>query len=189
MQRKSNYLYLLLIILILTGFGYILFRYTISSLAISLMGITIISLIAWLLTTFKQSIDSKRILSLYNLTLIVLMIHLIEEYFMDFPGSIGMTFKINFHMDIFIIIIIMAGYILWITGGMLLYYGNPLGYYISWLLFLGMIPVQLSHFYYPLVEGGSYHYYPGMYTALLPVITSGIGIYRIIKDYRKYSIS
>jgi hypothetical protein len=53
-------------------------------------------------------------------------------------------------------------------------------------MFLGE-PVHLLVF--TKLEGGCYHYFPGMWTALLPTVMGAWGITIIVKEYRKIKVA
>jgi len=55
----------------------------------------------------------------------------------------------------------------------------PFGYFFVSTFLFGMMFAELSHFFGPFMEGGTFHYTPGMYTAILPII-GGWYVFRII---------
>jgi hypothetical protein len=64
---------------------------------------------------------------------------------------------------------------------------HPLGNFIAWFFFVTMIlgePVHLLVF--PFMEGGRYHYFyfPGVWSALLPMPPAVFGIWRMLADER-----
>ena len=144
-----------------------------------------VGLVGWLRTTFRRPSEPARILPLYLLTLAALMIHITEEYVTGFGPSMSEAFSINFSERTFVITFAMVGYVVWILGAVALYYRNPFGDFLCWFLFVGMVFGELTHFLFPLAEGGSYHYFSGMYTATLPLIPAVFGMRRLVLDSRK----
>ena len=60
---------------------------------------------------------------------------------------------------------------------------HPLGNYIAWFFFVGMMIGEPTHMLvFPLMEGGRYHYFPGMWTSLLPMVPAAYGIWRMLAD-------
>ena len=183
MAEDSKYLYLFFVIAFLVAAGVFGFIY-IGPVIVAIIGSAGVGgLVAWLLTTFKRPANPGRIAPLYFLTIAALMVHITEEYVTEFPQRMSETFSITFTEPVFVVTLAMVGFVIWILGGVALLYGNPLGNYICWFLFIGMIFAELTHFVFPIAEGGPYHYFPGMWTALLPLIPASFGMYRLIVDY------
>ncbi|MEE8257073.1 MAG: hypothetical protein V3R60_04220 [Acidobacteriota bacterium] len=184
MTGDLRYLYLTIVIVFLFTAGVFGFVY-IGPVIVAIIGSAGVGgLVAWLLTTFKKPADPLRIAPMYFLTLAALMVHITEEYITDFPLKMSQTFSITFAEPVFVVAIAMVGFVFWILGGVSLLYRNPLGNYVCWFLFIGMIFAELTHFVFPIVEGGPYHYFSGMWTALLPLIPAAFGMRRLIVDSR-----
>lgn len=181
---QARYLYLLVVIAFLataSTFGLIY----VGPVVVGIIGLAGVGgLIAWLLTTFKKPANPETIAPWYFLTLAALMVHITEEYITEFPRKMSETFSVTLTEPVFVIAIAMVGFVLWILGGVALLYRNPLGNYMCWFLFVGMIFAELSHFVFPLAEGGRYHYFSGMWTALLPLIPASIGMYKLVDEVR-----
>jgi hypothetical protein len=141
-------------------------------------GAGILALIAWRLTTYRTP-ASPQLVPLYLLTVACLHLHIMEEYLMGFAPRMSRLFGIPiFTEQIFLISFAFVGIALWILAGIGLLYRNPLANYAVWFMF--MIPVmEITHYIFPLIEGGPYHYFPGMWTAWLPMLPGFYGIYRL----------
>ncbi len=187
MNWDLKYLYLAFVVTLLIVMSFVTYSEIGGALTVIVVGIAGGGgLIAWVLTTFNHPAEPKRVVPLYYLTLALLMAHIVEEYLTDFPIVFSKTFSVNLSMGTFILYFPMVNFVFWISGGVLLYYKNPLGNYLCWFMFIAMIFAELSHYAFPLFDSGQFVYYPGMYTALLPLIPAIIGMYRLIKDYQLF---
>ncbi len=50
---------------------------------------------------------------------------------------------------------------------------------------VAMVFAELAHFVFPFVEDGTFHYVSGMYTAALPLIPAGYGLYVTLSEIKK----
>lgn len=55
---------------------------------------------------------------------------------------------------------------------------------MAWFVFIGPGFMECSHFLFPILEAGPYHYFPGTGTAVLPMIRGIYGIYRLVTESR-----
>ena len=139
----------------------------------------------WLLTTFHKPAEPKVIVPLYLLSLVGLKIHIIEEYLMEFPEAMSHTFGIHFTQDDFVLEIALGLWVVWLLGAVGLMRRNPLGNFVCWFLFMGMMFSELTHFWFPTQSPDHRLYFPGMYTALLPGIPAWIGAIYLVRNYWK----
>ena len=57
---------------------------------------------------------------------------------------------------------------------------------MAWFIFVGMFAGEPTHLLvFPVLEGGRYHYFPGAWTALLPMIMGVWGLYVILAEDRR----
>ncbi len=181
---QTRYVYLVIVIAFLLTTGALGVIY-VGRVVVGIIGFAGVGgLIAWLLTTYKKPADPVTIAPWYFLTLAALMAHITEEYVTGFPQQMSSAFSITFTEPVFVVAFAMVGFVFWILGGVALLYRNPLGNYVCWFLFIGMIFAELTHFVFPLAEGGPYHYFSGMWTALLPLIPASVGMYKIVHGDR-----
>lgn len=144
-----------------------------------------VSLIVWLLTTARYPANPKRALPIYMVTASLLMLHIGEEYVWEFGPRIGLLTGKPWSQGEFFVMFGVVFPTIWILAGALVYFRNPFGNWVIWFIYLGMIlgePVHLLVF--PFAEGGRYHYFPGMFTALIPLVLGLWGISELLKDYR-----
>ncbi|MEI6286141.1 MAG: hypothetical protein WCP79_06515 [Bacillota bacterium] len=143
-------------------------------------------MVIWIKTTFKKPLYSRELMLAYLWTLAIFFFHITEEYLTNFPGRIDGIFNTQWTLDQFAVLIVFVGPVFWILGAVLYYYHHPLGDYLVWFIFFGMIVGEPTHYLvFPLLEGGRFHYFPAMWTALFPMIPAIYGAALLIKGYRK----
>lgn len=172
-----------LVVLLLTAF-FVFGQKQIGLAVVAIVGgAGVLALIAWGLTTYRMP-ASPGIVPVYLLTVACLDLHIMEEYLSGFAPRMSRLFHIpSFTVQTFMISFAFIGIIVWILAAIGLLNGNPLANYAAWFMF--SIPVmEFSHYIFPLIEGGPYHYFPGMYTAWLPALPGFYGIYRLWKESR-----
>jgi hypothetical protein len=74
--------------------------------------------------------------------------------------------------------------VLWLTAAILLVKRTHVGYYFLSVLYVNMIVAELAHFVFPFIEDGTFHYVSGMYTAALPLLPAGYGLYITVREIR-----
>ena len=138
----------------------------------------------WLATTYKTPIDPYKVIIPYLLSIIFFMIHVYEEYLTDFEVALTDITGLHVLERNFLTVAAFVGPIIWLTGAILLLKRTQLGYYFLSFFFVAMTIAELSHFVFPFLEDGTFHYVSGMYTAALPLIPAGYGLYIVLKEIR-----
>ncbi|MBV1903082.1 MAG: hypothetical protein KUG58_05540 [Marinosulfonomonas sp.] len=147
-------------------------------------------IVFWLFTSFKHPTDPALLLPPYLITAALLMLHIVEEYIFDFgPMIAGITTGI-WTAEKFLWTIGFFFPIIWIFGAYAIARRNQLGGFVSCFIFVGMLLGEPTHLLiFPIREavlhGGGYDYFPGMWTALAPLITGIWGISIIVTEARK----
>ena len=148
------------------------------------------------------------ILPLFLLTVAALDIHMAEEYLARFGPAMSRLFDISWTERSFLLIFAFVGPCLYALTAIGLYYRIPLAGFLAWFIFIGPGVAEFTHFIFPLLrpaldptlpaaitatvsngrlvaEMPNYwigatgrYYFPGLYTAALPMIP---GIYAIIR--------
>ena len=138
----------------------------------------------WLVTTYRTPIDPHKVIVPYLFTILLFIIHVYEEYLTDF--EVAMTDITGFHVleRNFLTFAAFLAPCLWITGAILLLKKTHLGYYFLSAFFVAMTIAELAHFVFPFIEDGTFHYVSGMYTAALPLIPAGYGLYIVFSEIR-----
>jgi hypothetical protein len=141
--------------------------------------------VIWLRTTLRRPPAVPAVLPAYLLTLILFLLHVLEEHVFDFAGRISAAAHVRWTETQFVEVIVLLGPAIWIAGALGVYKRHPLGNFVAWFLFVGMMVGEPAHFLvFPFLEGGRYHYFPGMWTALFPMVPAAYGIRRMLADDR-----
>lgn len=154
--------------------------------AVIVSGSMAVGLAGWARTSLKRPTDPARILPVYLLTVFMLYAHIGEEYLYDFGPRIGALTGTGWteaqHM-------LQFGFIVpafWILAAVALYRRHPLGGFMAWFIFVGMFAGEPTHLLvFPVLEGGRYHYFPGAWTALLPMVMGVWGLAVILTEDRR----
>lgn len=139
----------------------------------------------WLATTFRTPIDPNKVIIPYLLAVILFIVHVYEEYLTDFESAI---FDISgFHVmeRDFLSIAAFLAPALWIGCAILLLKKTHMGFYFLSFFYVAMIIAELSHFIFPFMEDGTFHYVSGMYTAALPLIPALYGLRITLKEIKR----
>ncbi|KTD63907.1 hypothetical protein [Legionella spiritensis] len=152
-------------------------------------GSGLIGWVCWLKFSFTRPTPSEIILVPFLLTCGFLMLHIVEEYTMNFPLAISQLFHVHFTMATFIYIFMLAGPAIYFFTAAGLNYHNPLANFIAWFIFIGPGVAEITHAIFPLIAWAKgltdhYAYFPGLYTFYLPMIPGIYGIVRVVKSSR-----
>lgn len=147
-------------------------------------GAMTLALPAWALTSLRRPPDPARVLPVYVLTCALLMVHIVEEVAFDFGPRIGELTGTGWTREEFTTTIVLLGPVLWITGALAVARRHPLGGFLAWFVFIGMVLGEPVHLLFPVLEGGRYAYFPGLWTALLPMVPALWGIQLLVRDSR-----
>ncbi len=162
--------------------GYFKFGYIVIAIV---GGSALLAFFAWLKTTFNKPAEPAIILPIFLVGIACLMVHIIEEYLTGFAPRMSQTFHICFTTHEFVLFFGMAGYVVWILSALGLMYKNRVANFFAWVFLIGPGTAEIAHYIFPLYEGGPYHYFPGMYTAWMPMIPGIYGIYILLKEAKK----
>jgi hypothetical protein len=182
-------------------------------------GSGLIALILWSRTYLRRPLDPEIILPVFLLTVTALEVHMIEEYLTEFGPAMSRLFDISWTERSFLLVFAFIGPILYTLTALGLYYRVPLAGFIAWFIFIGPGVAEFTHFIFPAlrpaiqpevagalsqaVSNGRFvadmpnywvrttgvYYFPGMYTAILPMIPGIYAIVRVIRASRRLSRS
>ncbi len=177
-------------------------------------GSGLIALVLWRKTYLKRPLDPAIILPLFLLTVAALEVHMIEEYLTGFGPAMSRLFDISWSERSFLLIFAFIGPIIYTLTALGLYKRVPLAGFIAWFIFIGPGVAEFTHFIFPAlrpairpelagtisqaVSNGRFvanmpnywvkttgvYYFPGMYTAILPMIPGIYAIVRMIRSSR-----
>ena len=145
-------------------------------------GSGLLAWVAWLRYNYSSPAAPEVILVPFLLTCGALMLHIIEEYVMNFPEAMDQLFHIHFNLRTFIETFALVGPAIYFFTAVGLWYRNSLANFIAWFIFLGPGLAEFTHAIFPLLAWKAgltthYAYFPGLYTFYLPMIP---GIYGIL---------
>ena len=177
-------------------------------------GSSVIGMVLWIKTYLRRPLDPSIILPPFLLTVAALEIHMAEEYFTGFGPAMSRLFDISWTEPSFLTIFAFVGPALYALTALGLFYRVPLAGFLAWFIFIGPGVAEFTHFIFPILEpairpeyrdaisqavsNGRFvanmpnyyvkttgvYYFPGMYTAVLPMIPGIWAIVRILKAHK-----
>lgn len=173
-------------------------------------GSAVIGFLFWYFTYLKTPTDPKIILPLFILTVAGLQIHIIEEYLTGFGPAMSRLFNIPWTEKSFLMIFALVGPAIYTLTTLGLYYKIPIAGFVAWFIFFGPGVAEFTHFIFPIMmpniepqnlykttqiingievadmpnyycKATGRYYFPGMWTAALPMIPGIYAIYRLTK--------
>lgn len=140
--------------------------------------------ILWRFTTYKTPIDPHKVIIPYLATIILFMLHVYEEYLTDFQVAVTDIFGFHVNELTFMTIAAFMAPAMWILGAILLLKRTQFGYYFLSFFIVAMTMAELSHYLFPFMEDGTFHYVSGMYTAALPLIPAGYALFIVLQEIK-----
>jgi len=170
--------------------------------------------VMWTRTYLRKPVDPAIILPPFLLTVAALEIHMVEEWRKGFGPAMSRLFDISWTERSFLLVFAFIGPAIYALTALGLFYRVPLAGFIAWFIFIGPGVAELTHFVFPLlkpailpelpaavsrtVSNGRFvadmrnywwkttgaYYFPGLYTAILPMIPGIAGIRRMIRASR-----
>jgi hypothetical protein len=156
--------------------------------------------VIWRRSYLKHPTDPAVILPLFLLTVAALDIHMGEEYLAKFGPAMSRLFDISWTERGFLLVFAFLGPAIYALTAIGLYYRIPFAGFVAWFIFIGPGVAEFTHFIFPLlrpaiepgvtatlsrlVSNGRFvsdmpnywigatgrYYFPGLYTAVLPMI-------------------
>jgi hypothetical protein len=177
-------------------------------------GSGLVALVLWSRTYLRRPVAPDIILPVFLLTVAALEAHMIEEYLTGFGPAMSRLFDISWTERSFLLIFAFIGPIIYTLTALGLYYRVPVAGFIAWFIFIGPGVAEFTHFIFPVlrpaiqpalahpisqaVSHGRFvadmpnyyvgttgrYYFPGMYTAVLPMIPGIHAIVRLMRARR-----
>ena len=171
------------------------------------------AIVFWTRTYLKRPVDPDVILPLFLLTVAALEVHMTEEYLAGFGPAMSRLFDISWTERSFLLEFAFIGPTLYALTALGLYYRVPLAGFLAWFIFIGPGVAEFTHFIFPTlrpaiqpelpatlsqaVSNGVYvanmhnyylrttgvYYFPGLYTAILPMIPGIWAIRRLLRAH------
>jgi predicted NBD/HSP70 family sugar kinase len=178
-------------------------------------GSSVIALVMWSRTYLRKPLDPAVILPLFLLTVAALEVHMAEEYLTGFGPAMSRLFDISWTERSFLMVFAFIGPALYALTALGLFYRVPLAGFLAWFIFIGPGVAEFTHFIFPIlrpaiqpelpgtisqvVSNGGFvagmrnyylhttgvYYFPGLYTAVLPMIPGIWAIQRVIRASRE----
>src|SRR6266571_3633205 len=175
-------------------------------------GSSVVALVLWIKTYLKRPLDAEVMLPGFLLTVAALEVHMIEEYVTGFGPAMSRLFDISWTERGFLLVFAFIGPIIYSLTTLGLYWRIPLAGFVAWFIFVGPGVAEFTHFIFPLIKPAilpddphtitqmvsngtlvenmhnyfmgttGQYYFPGLYTAVLPMVP---GIYGIIRESRR----
>jgi hypothetical protein len=170
----------------------------------------LVGFFCWRATNLRRPIEPRRTAILFLLTAAALHVHMIEEHVMLFGPAMSRLFGIACPDSRFLLIFVFVLPVVYYVTAVGLLLRVPMAAFVAWFIFIGPGVAELTHFIFPLlkpslepsnlapisatihgvrIDGMENHwmtvtgryYFPGLYTAALPMIP---GIYSILWLFR-----
>lgn len=180
-------------------------------------GSGVLGLLLWSWAYRGGTIDASVILPPFLLTIACLEIHMVEEYLMGFGPAMSRLFDISWTERGFLLVFAFVGPVIYSLTALGLYRNVALAGFIACFIFIGPGVAEFTHFIFPMLKpailpddphavsqvvsnGGfvenmrnyfigttGHYYFPGLYTAALPMIPGIYGIFAVVREKRRRS--
>ena len=174
-------------------------------------GSGLVAMVLWSRTYLKRPVDPEIVLPVFLLTVAALEVHMAEEYLTGFGPAMSRLFDIGWTERSFLMVFAFIGPALYALTALGLYYRVPLAGFLACFIFIGPGVAEFTHFIFPIlqpaihpelpaslsqaVSNGIYvadmpnyyfkttglYYFPGLYTAILPMIPGIWAIRRLLR--------
>ncbi len=128
--------------------------------------------VVWMLTTHRVPIDPHVIVVPHLVTVMLFIAHVYEEFVGHIEVVMTRLTGVQVSREIFLTIAAFIAPIIWIAGLVMVQKRWAFGYFFVSVFYFGMMFGELTHFIFPVVLDGRFHYMAGMYTALLPSVAA-----------------
>jgi hypothetical protein len=171
--------------------------------------------ILWSLTYLRRPLLPEAVLPPFLLTVAALELHMIEEYLSGFGPAMSRLFNISWTEHSFLMIFCFIGPVLYTLTALGLFKRVPVAGFLMCFIFIGPGVAEFTHFIFPLLKPDvqptvaasvqaivgrgqlmqnlpnfwfrvtGHYYFPGMYTAILPMVPGIYGIRKLLVAARK----
>lgn len=182
-------------------------------------GSGLVGLLLWTRTYLDEPLDPRIILPPFLLTVAALELHMAEEYLTGFGPAMSRLFDASWGERSFLIVFAFVGPSLYTLTALGLFYRVRIAGFLACFIFVGPGVAELTHFVFPLLEpkilshvaepisqtvsNGRFvadmqnywigttgrYYFPGLYTAVLPMLPGIWAIVRLLKASRRDDVA
>lgn len=173
-------------------------------------GSGLVGLLLWKRTYLDAPLDPRIILPPFLLTIAGLEVHMAEEYLTSFGPAISRLFDASWTERSFLMVFAFIGPAIYSLTALGLFYRVPIAGFVACFIFVGPGLAELTHFIFPLIEpailpevtapvsrevsNGNFvadmpnywvgatgrYYFPGLYSAVLPMLPGSWAIVRLL---------
>ena len=180
-NKRLSIVYALLFIIGVLSLGFRMVGFPAVLFSIAFVG----GFALWMATTYRTPIDPHKIIIPYLLTVILFIAHVYEEYLTHIEQALTQISGFHISEGGFLTIAAFLAPVIWLIGVLMILKRWHIGYFFVSTFLFGMMIGELSHFAFPFMEDGTFHYVSGMYTAILPVISGWYTFYITPREIRK----
>ena len=127
--------------------------------------------LAFWMTKGRFHLANRQMLPFHLATMAGLHVHVYEELTQGFAPAMRDTFHMaTFGDATFLNGIVFAVPIMYMLAAIGLWFRRPFAEFLSYTLFFGPGFMEWTHYVFPLFRSEPYHYFPGMWTAWVPMV-------------------
>jgi hypothetical protein len=141
--------------------------------------------IIWLPTTYRTRVEPSRIIVAYLATAIFFILHVFEEFSTHIEFVMTRLTGLHVSQKDFLTVAAFIAPVIWLTGAVMVLKRWHFGYFLMSVFFFGMMFGEPSHYIFPFVLDGHFHYVSGMYTAALPSVAGWISFFITLHEIRR----
>lgn len=142
-------------------------------------------LVVWLATTYRVPVDPEKLILPHLVTVMLFIVHVYEELVSHIELFMSRLTGLHVSQQDFLTIAAFIAPIIWLAGAVMMLRRWHFGYFFASVFYFGMMFGEPTHFIFPFIENGRFHYVAGMYTALLPCIGGWYTFTVVVREMRK----
>jgi hypothetical protein len=139
----------------------------------------------WMATSYRTPIDPYAVMIPYLLMVVLFIIHVYEEYLFHIEHTLAAISGFVVSQTAFLTIAAFTAPVVWLIGALMMLKRWHFGYFLASTFLFGMMFAEPSHFLFPFLEDGTFHYTAGMYTALLPCTAGWYCFFIMLREITK----
>jgi hypothetical protein len=141
-------------------------------------------LVVWMSTTYRVPVDPQVIVVPHLVTVMLFIVHVYEEFVAHIEVAMTRLTGVQVSQGMFLTIAAFIAPIIWLAGLVMVEKRWAFGYFFVSVFYFGMMFGELTHFIFPVILDGRFHYMAGMYTALLPSLAAWYTFVLVCRNVR-----